>query len=186
MSATQKSAKVKKPLGDASGGNMASVTKTLVQLMLESPGKTIRLNQAFAHISAPKRRVCDAIEILAGIGLVETEGDEIYWLEMDDPPPGLRSTSHSTEELRMELKLLDSEEKHLDELIEHAREELTSVKTDPENRKYLFITKTDMQGMKACASSDGADEDGQDVDQTEEENESVNILPNNLYHGVEN
>lgn len=118
--------------------SLGILTKKFTTLLEQSTNGVVNLNQASEELGVQKRRIYDITNVLEGIGILEKKSkNNIQW-------KGGTKGSHAYTTLQNELKSLEDQENHLDQLIRTTQSELCKLN---ENRRYAYVTYADIHSI---------------------------------------
>ena len=107
------------------------------------------LNKVAEELQVQKRRIYDITNVLEGVGLILKEGkNSIQWTRMRScGSAGGRGNDKRARELhavKANLRKITQCEHVMDEHIERMRESLDTLSNDSENKRHLYVTRSDL------------------------------------------
>lgn len=124
--------------------SLSLLTQKFTSLLKKSEDGVVDLNKASEALRVPKRRIYDITNVLEGIGILEKKSkNNIQW-KKENRMIATEDESKS----RLQLQILENNEKKLDELICLAENELRTL-SNKDQRNYGYITYHDLRSIRS-------------------------------------
>ncbi|RCV32551.1 hypothetical protein SETIT_7G011900v2 [Setaria italica] len=123
--------------------SLSLLTKKFINLLQGAENGTLDLNKAAETLEVQKRRIYDITNVLEGVDLIEKGlKNMIRWKGFDMSKP--KEIECQISSLKEELESLYDEEFRLDDEIREARDKLQALTLDEDKRKFLYLSKEDI------------------------------------------
>lgn len=128
-----------------------------MELIAQTEGDLIDLNQAALALSVQKRRIYDITNVLEGIGLIEKKSKNlIEWkntgISVNNAENANIDTTDDDEEiqaLKQEIADLELQEQILDTQVANAQAELSSLTESEEYQQRAYVTYNDIRNIES-------------------------------------
>lgn len=125
-------------------GSLSVLTNKFIRMLEESPDGMIDLNDAVGLLAVQKRRIYDITNVLEGIGFIKKfKKNKIKLVDQADET-GLDEEIAS---LQAALRAAREEEAEVEAHASAVRAQLASIFADPEELKFAFIHKDDLEHL---------------------------------------
>ncbi|KAK1325907.1 Transcription factor E2FB [Acorus calamus] len=126
--------------------SLGLLTKKFINLIQQAEDGTLDLNEAASTLKVQKRRIYDITNVLEGVGLIEKKlKNRIRWTGLDMSRP--KELDIHVAKLKDNVESLYNEECRIEELIRETQENLSTLCSDENNQKWLYVTDKDVKNL---------------------------------------
>ncbi|KAM8847425.1 transcription factor E2F6 isoform 1-T1 [Synchiropus picturatus] len=130
----------------AAGADLGPLALRVLELLLSSPDRTLDLRQAALDLHAGRRQVCDVVDVLEGVRLVDRTKHTVRWIS---PGPVSGFLWKNPEEMVGQVQELKMVEETLDGLIKTCSWQLFQMTDDPGHASLAYVTHRDLTRLGA-------------------------------------